>query len=88
MEDLKINITNYSKTLWWNLWLNDILPIVAIVDEDSQIIRNFALGREFEFDCYGEIIATKWDMKFHSLQGQSNSLIKVVECIYYNYHHL
>ena len=83
---VKENITKLSGTIWYNLELNDILPVVAKVDKYSNILREFCLGEEFTYVCGEYLVTSKWDMDYPELNYQSWEMLTFIETIYNQYH--
>lgn len=80
---VKDNITKLSGTVWYNLELNHILPIVA--STTSLHLRDFCLGIEFTYMCGEYYVTSKWDMEYPELNYQSWEMLSFIETIYKQY---
>jgi pimeloyl-CoA synthetase len=83
---IEANVTKLSGKYWYNLELNEILPVVAKVDKYSNILREFCLGGEFTYVCGEYLVTSNWDMDFPVLYEQSWEMLTFIETIFKQYH--
>ena len=82
---IKVKISYLARTCWYNLELNEILPVVAKVDKYSNILREFCLGGEFTYVCGEYLVTSNWDMNYPELNYQSWEMLTFIETIYKQY---
>lgn len=85
---IKVKISYLSGTCWYNLELNEILPVIVKVDKYSNILRDFCLGNEFTYVCGEYLVTSKWDINFPELHEQSWEMLTFIETIFKQYHEL